>query len=206
MQNNWLAGNCYNPIETENRIVELRNSFPTSIKLLEVYNPTLQIKIALKGHNAGTLALNKDIPTLGLVRRAYGNQTAEMWIEAQLIALGDNTEVKNKLNEEQCIELSKLILAYFYYLNLAELSFFFGKLRSGAYGKFYGSISQDCITTALRAYEKERMNEISEIEEKLQQQERIRKQEDMHKNAVTREEYLAMVARGEIKPIEEDRK
>lgn len=202
MQNNWLAGNNYNPIETENRIVELRNSFPTSIKLLEVYNPTLQIKIALKGHTAGTLALNKDIPTLGLVRRAYGNQTAEMWIEAQLIALGDNTEVKNKLNEEQCIQLSKLILAHFYYLNLAELSFFFGKLRSGAYGKFYGSISQDSITSALRTYEKERKQEIAEIEDKRQQAIDWDKRLQWAREAVSREEYLAMLARGEIKPIE----
>lgn len=188
-------------MEVQKRAETLLSKYPTSLELLKNYNPDLQTKIALRGHTAGSLALNRAIPTLTLVKQTYGLKTAEIWLESQLIVLSDNTEVKAKLNEEQMIKLSSLILAYFYHLNLAELAYFFGKLRSGAYGKFYGSITQDSITSALRAYEKERMTEISEIESKRQQEIMWKKRDQWAREAVSREEYLAMVARGEIKPI-----
>lgn len=190
------------PEQVRQRVLAVKAKFPTSLELIKGYNPNLQHLLSRKGYTAGLLALNKDIPSLAVIRIGYGDQTAQMWLEAQIMAVADNTETKAKLNEQQCIELSKLILAHFYYLNLAELSFFFGKLRSGAYGKFYGSISQDSITSALRTYEKERKQEITEIEDKRQQAIDWEKRQQWTQEAVTREEYLAMVSRGEIKPLE----
>lgn len=176
-------------LEVQKRAETLLAKYPTSLELLKDYSPDLQTKIALRGHTAGSLALNKQIPSLALVRRVYGEETAKIWIETQIVVLSDNTEVKVKLTEEQTMKLSSLILAFFYHLNLGELAYFFGRLRSGAYGKFYGSITQDSITSALRAYEKERMTEISEIESKRQQEIMWNKREKWAREAVSREEY-----------------
>lgn len=117
---------------------------------------------------AGQMALSdivqrEDIPTLADVNRVHGNLASIRIIAEHLISVVRFAGVD--LTEDQAKESALVILSGYYYLNLAELAFFFHKLKSGCYNQFvFGkNINNNAIMVALHDFAVERSKAIDRI-------------------------------------------
>lgn len=159
------------------------------IQFLTAFNPSIQ-KYAVSNPAKcyfGTA------PVLSAVAKAYGEETASSWIEAELHDLANYAGSKDKLTREQSMQTATNILAAYSYLNMAELLLFFARFKAGKYGRFYGSVDPLVITTALSEFSKQRIAEITAIEMAMKQQERMKERE----GCVSHEEYLKIRERAE---------
>lgn len=131
------------------------------------------------------------VPCLAAVCNAYGHDAALSWLEIQINDLANYAGSLHKLEARQSQQTASAILTGFPYLNAAEVLLFFARFKTGRYGRFYGAVDPLIITSALRDFCKERVNEITAIELARQAQER----EKASEGTVSREEYERIKAR-----------
>ena len=86
------------------------------------YNQDLQGKLLLVGATHAGLAINHNIPSLGLLSSTYGDETPVEWLVIQFGSLNDFAEVKSKISNGQIYELANLVLSEYYYLKYCSLS------------------------------------------------------------------------------------
>lgn len=148
---------------------------------LTKFNPDLQREICLRQEECHF----GDYPTLGEVRKAYGDNAAISWLVPQLYNLSEYCGCRDKLQGKPLEECAAVIASEFYYLKISEVMLFLYRFKSGRYGRFYGSVDPLVITTSLRDFLRERIYAI----EQREQEERNRKREEDAKNAITYEQY-----------------
>lgn len=120
--------------------------------------------------------------------RDYGEQVAVDWLTIELNDYQNFVGVKedNKATLYVVCELSRMILARYYYLKLSELMLFFQKLKYGDYGEMYGCVDAVRILRALRSFVVER----NIIIDRLEQASREKKLEEERKSVIPYEEYV----------------
>lgn len=121
---------------------------------MAAYNPNLQE--ATIGRPLAELSGNRNIPTLATVGSAYGRGLARQWLAIQINNLNKYAEQGKGIEAWQIEDLTGLLLAEYYWLNLAELIYFFGRFKIGKYGEFYGAVGPMRIASALRTFVAER--------------------------------------------------
>lgn len=129
-----------------------------------------------------------DAPTLGILRKAYGENMAVMWLVPQLDDLIAFTNSRQLMNLEQTKFVAEIITNEYGWLKTSELMLFFYRFKAGYYGRFYGTVDPMIITTAIRSFLKER----SEAYDKQRKDEERREREEYAKHAVTAEEYCKL--------------
>lgn len=126
---------------------------------------------------------------------AYGTDRAEALLVAHLYNLAEYLGVT--ITTPVLNEMAQHIYDDYYYLKLSEVCAFFYKYKSGVYGKVYGRIDPASLRSGIRMFIDER-NTIIDIAER---EKREKEREQMYNGkAVSREEYLRMVAAGEYIP------
>ena len=161
------------------------------------YNQDMQGKLLRIGVTQAGLAMNGNIPSLGLLSSAYGDETPVEWLIIQLGTLNDFAEVTTKISNGQIKELAELILSEYYYLNAAEILFFIARFKMGYYGSFYGAIDPMKITTGLLQYAKERKTDIERYEKEQYRMQKDREIEERSNNRVSYIQYLGLKKRAE---------
>lgn len=134
----------------------LLTKYPDPAQFILDYNPDLQFKIVRCNATHADLALNLEIPSLGLLASTYGDETPLEWLKIQFGTLNDFAEVSTKIAKTQLEELAAIFLSEYYYINAAEICFFIARFKSGQYGRFYGAIDPMKITSAMLEYTSER--------------------------------------------------
>ena len=176
----------------KSRQVALLNNYPDPIDLMVKYNPDLQAKLIRSGKSMGEIAQNANIPSLGLLNSTYGDITPIEWLKTQIGSLNDYAENGKGITSEQLTELANLILAEYYYLNMAEICLFVARFKLGYYGEFYGAIGPMKIAKSLRQFLNDRRIDC----ERWERERDIAEKEAQHKKwaeeAITREEYLKL--------------
>lgn len=124
-------------------------------------------------------------PTLGLLRTAYGNEAATMWLIPQLYNLSEYCGVKNKLEGTPLMECASIIGNTYSYLKVSEIMLFFYRFKSGRYGRFYGNVDPMIITSSLQLF----VNERNTFYDKIENEKREKEMEESRRNAITYEEY-----------------
>lgn len=110
-------------------------------------------------------------PSLYRTKIAYGDTTAESWLEVQIRDLSEYTGCKDKMTIRQIEETSKIIINNYEYLKITELMYFFQLFKSGRFGRFYGVVDGLVITSSLFEFLKIRKEELNRIErDKINQQ------------------------------------
>lgn len=171
--------------------------YPTPETFMRDYNQDLQGKLLRIGTTHAGLAVNRNIPSLGLLSATYGDETPVEWLVIQFGSLNDFAEVRSKISDSQIYELANLVLSEYYYLNVAEILFFIGRFKIGYYGTFYGSIDPMKITNALMQYVRERQQDMERYEK---EQYRIRREKEIQErgnNRISYVEYLELKQRAE---------
>jgi hypothetical protein len=123
-------------------------------------------------------AITSELPALAQIRRQLGDdgQVAVQAILTKLVQdLVSFFNVGKTMNDHQCAETVRLVLAEYYYLNLADLKLCFDRLKAGKYGKSYDRIDGQIILMALGEYARGRL-EAAEI--LSQEQHRQRHQDE----------------------------
>lgn len=168
---------------------KLATAYPTPSALLQVWNPTHQHDLA--NVPTSSLALNETIPSLAEVKATFGSSTATRWLTIQLMSLNDFSS-SNGMTDNQLTELSAIILANYYWLNLAEVMQFIAKFKLGIFGQFYGTVDPLKITSALQIFIRQRNESIDYHErhqKRIQDEQQWRQRRD---GSVTYEEYLKL--------------
>ena len=105
-------------------------------------------------------ALSSTLPALAQIRRALGDD-GEIAVQAILTKLIQDLvsffNVGKTMNDAQCAETVRLVLAEYYYLHLGDLKLCFDRLKAGRYGRSYDRIDGQVILLALEEYSKGRM-------------------------------------------------
>lgn len=101
-------------------------------------------------------AFLSNTPSLGLLKKTYGENMAAMWLMPQIWDLCEYTNSKGKLDERQAKQLAEMISIEYGYMKVTELLLFFYRLKCGRYGKFYGAIDPMMVMAALDTFRKER--------------------------------------------------
>lgn len=160
---------------------------PTSF--CETYSPDLQSRLMVVKSIAELSAIN-GCPKLGDVSLAYGIEGARAWLKCHLLKVNDFVGAKQKLTDNQLFDLSDQIACEYPFLNIAELSCFFGRLRSGKYEEFYGSVDPMQILKSLDAFCRDRRRDLLKAEqafEAIQMENRIK---GYASHAIPLEQYL----------------
>ena len=71
----------------------LLTKYPDPAQFILDYNPDLQFKIVRCNATHADLALNLEIPSLGLLASTYGDETPLEWLKIQFGTLNDFAEV-----------------------------------------------------------------------------------------------------------------
>lgn len=151
-------------------------------EFLNAFNPDVQRTLCPHAD----ACLFGDAPTLAQINAAYGDNTAAIWLTAQLYNLSEYCGVRSKLEGAPLKECASVIASEFYFLKVSEMMLFFFRFKSGRYGRFYGNVDPLVITMALREFLRERSAAYAEHESA----EQMRQAADHQANAITYEEYL----------------
>lgn len=179
-------------LERRTKAREIVTSYGTREDLMIIFDQKVQ-NIVCKNPD---VCFFGGAPMLAELNMTYGENTAAMWLSAQLFRLSEYSGAKEKLTAWQIENCASAIADEFYGLSVTELMLFFKRFMAGRYGKFYGAVDPLTITTALREkFLPERAAAIDRHEEELRQQQR----EADRKEAVSWEDYC-MMTYGEIKP------
>ena len=171
--------------------------YPTPETFMSDYNQDLQGKLLRIGATHAGLAINHNIPSLGLLSFTYGDETPVEWLVIQFGSLNDFAEVKSKISNGQIYELANLVLSEYYYLNAAEILFFIGRFKMGYYGTFYGAIDPMKITNALMQYARERRQDMERYEKEQCRIQREKEIQERGNNRISYMEYLELRRRAE---------
>lgn len=99
-------------------------------------------------------ALNKNVIKLREIGIAYGVKTPKLLISAWLTMLCDYFAFD--VDKRQIQETAGYIYEEAHFLNLAELTLVFKRIKKGHYGEFYGRFNPQTIIKAIKAYRSER--------------------------------------------------
>lgn len=181
-------------------MTRLRDSF-SPLQLCSLFNPGLQSTLPSKCKSIHIATYYEEAPTLGEMARAYGDMVAVAFLKAQFIKINDFAGSKQKISDGQLEDLSLQIVAEYPHLNLLEVIVFCGRLRSGMYGEFYGSVDPMKILYGLGLFCKDREKDISRYETAREKEELARKREEWAKNSISWEEWQAIKAEAEKKSL-----
>lgn len=172
----------------EKMVATLRDSF-SPYELCSTYNPGLQAVMPSRCKSIHVATFFEQAPTLGEMQEAYGEIVGIAFLKAQFIKINEFAGSKQKISEAQLEDLSLQIMAEYPFLNVLEVIVFCGRLRSGMYGEFYGSVDPMKILYGLSLFCKDRQNDIARYETAMEKAEMNRKREEWAKNAITWEEW-----------------
>lgn len=105
------------------------------------------------------------ILTLSEIRKFYTSETPELLVEAWLYNLNDFVNVQNKLKSEQITEIAWLLVGQYSFLNMADLTLIFKRVKMGYYGPLYGNLSGESLCRWFGEYAREKSNANVKLEQ-----------------------------------------
>lgn len=119
-------------------------------------------------------AINEDYSTLAVIDKAYGDNSASMWLAVAITNLNEFCGSKS-MTDNQIQELAYIIANEYKDQKFSVLMLFFYKFKCGYFGKFYGKVDPMVITCALKDFveecEHKRQRYLEEEAEQRRQQE-----------------------------------
>lgn len=136
---------------------ELRQRYPVAERLLTLFNPSNQSRYCAPALQERCVTGNA--PTIANLSEAYGEATAEAWLEVQLFDLSEFAGAKDKMPKGKIEQLAQMILTQYRHIKMTEVMLVLYRFKLGEYGEFYGSVDPLTISRAFRDHAKGR-NEV----------------------------------------------
>lgn len=155
----------------------------------ETYNPDLQSRLMIV-KSIAELSMIDGCPKLGDVSLAYGIEGSIEWLKCHLLKVNGFVGAKQKLTDEQLLDLSDQIACEYPYLNIAEVCCFFGRLRSGKYEEFFGSVDPMQILKSLDTFCRDRRKDMLKAEQAIEVMKIENSIKERASHSITLEQYL----------------
>lgn len=108
--------------------------------------------------NTTELCIASKLPSLAILKKAYGNDFTLAYLELWLDNLNDFLNVKRKLTPSQMQEIAIFIYQDYYYFKLTDINLVFSKIKKGEYGQFYETLDGPKIIAAFEKYAADRIS------------------------------------------------
>ncbi|MDR1879413.1 MAG: hypothetical protein LBQ78_00570 [Tannerellaceae bacterium] len=102
------------------------------------------------------------LPSIGNIRRRYGYDFTQAYIEIWIVNLREFINVGKKMNDEQTRETASLILDTYPFMNLADIHFIFKSAKLGRFGKQYDRLDGQLILSWFEEHFGKRCNAAAE--------------------------------------------
>lgn len=139
----------------------------TPLRLIETFNPDF-CQNRYKDFNTVELALKSGMFKLSELKFAYSEDTAIDLISAWLFNF--SIYLGLSVDRNLILDISRGVYSEIFMLNIAELTFFFSRLKKGYFGAMYGRFDGMMICTAAREYRKQRGMILSKLPENEQKE------------------------------------
>lgn len=155
---------------TQNLPSSLRQSSQAVTDCLQRYKDANNFALTFTPQMQKTFCADRDrvfggyAPTLATMRKAFGDDKTEAWITCQLKDLSEFAGCQDKITIPQMVTLAQIITATYPYIKATEFMLFCWQMKSGKYGKFYGTVDPMVIASALRTFDIERRDDLARIE------------------------------------------
>lgn len=170
------------------RVSETRKRYGDSQAFLKQLNPDTQ-PLAVRHPERAYMGT---APTLAVVRAAYTEEVAELWLMAQVENMNDFCGVSRKMTLPQMQELARMMLAEVPYLKTSELLLFFHRFKAGHYGEFFGVVDPQRVLSGLQAFLSDRRSELDRYQREEAARQRDAAREASSARAITYAEYCQM--------------
>ena len=157
---------------------------------LSKFNPDLQYYCASHPERCFTA----NTPTLHDVRKVYGSEITESWLDIQLTDLVKFAGVKKENAGVLIRPLAQVLASNYGFLKVSELMLFFQQFKGGMYGRFYGQFDPMVVTEGLHDFLEYRNTRLAAIErrkvsERRKELERKRQRQEAAGELLTAEEW-----------------
>jgi len=113
--------------------------------------------------NTMSKAIKAKTPSIGLMRRTFGNAGAEALIKLWVLNLIESLGVKRSMSESQIDETAFTIVQDFPHVTIADVNLIFKGMKTGAYGEFYENINMAKVVGIFRKYFEERLETAAQM-------------------------------------------
>lgn len=186
----WLPTPAPKPTPLMQRVSETRKRYGDAQTFLKLLNPAVQT-LAVRHPDRAYMGT---APTLAVVRAAYTEEVAELWLMAQVENMNDFCGVSRKMTLPQMQELARMMLAEVPYLKTSELLLFFHRFKAGHYGEFFGVVDPQRVLSGLQAFLSDRRSEMDRYQREEAARLRDADRTDPSARAVTYAEYCQLKA------------
>ncbi len=176
------------------------NVYKSPMRFLEICNPSMQFKLRERGADF-YMCKEMDAPMMKEVREVFGLETLLTWVGVLVDNLNDFCGVKEKMSKEQKDEVAHILSCEFGYLNIAEVSMMFMKMKEGEGGEFFGCVDAVKFLSGFKKIDAIRRREIAVRKEKMENEMKMREMEEWRKNAMPIEEVKKKIDSGEWKNL-----
>lgn len=159
------------------RTSEVVAKYGDAQKFLDRFNPSWQLRC----HKDLDLVVKNSGVSMRNMANAYGEDKLKFWLELQVSELG---KVFKGVDDEAVQALAKMIYASRPDLKCAEVMAFLGGVSLGEYGEIYGFDVYQIIRLLPNFIARR-----NECINRMEQEERKRRDEEHKKNCITYEEY-----------------
>lgn len=102
------------------------------------------------------------MPTIGTVKKVYGDDFAQAYIETWIVNISEFVNIGKNMNENQIYETAQMILDSYPYFTLADINLVFKKAKKGDFGQIYDRLDGQIIFSWFTKYNQLRCSEAEE--------------------------------------------
>jgi len=113
-------------------------------------------------HNSPLACLNSKTSTIGEIKRSFGTDFIEAYIEGWIINLRMFLSVGKAMTDDQTHETAMMIVSMHPNLNIADINLIFKNIKSGRAGKIYDRLDGNVLLEIFDKYFDERCEEAAQ--------------------------------------------
>jgi hypothetical protein len=112
-----------------------------------------------KDINTPAKIFNADLPAISGIKKAYGADFTQAYIEAWIVNVCEFLNIGKNMNPNQIYDTAELIAEEFHYLTVADINLIFKRAKLGRYGQIFDRLDGQVILGWFRSYDHERTAE-----------------------------------------------
>lgn len=132
-----------------------KGQFLTDYKIPEVQKICRNI-------NTPVQVFEANLPTMGSVKKVYGDDFAQAYIETWIVNISEFINIGKNMNENQIYETAQMILDDYPHYTLADINLVFKKAKKGDFGQIFDRLDGQIILSWFSKYNQIRCSEAEE--------------------------------------------
>ena len=131
--------------------------------------------VQLKGFDTPAKCVSSESPAIATIKKEKGEKSILTIIQIWISDCNDFMNLARKMTPEQIKQTANMVLADFYFMNIADINLVFTRAKKGYYGEMYQSLDGLKIYQWFQRYSDERAQTV--FDDKLKEHDIIRSKE-----------------------------